>query len=241
MFNQKHEREKFDYRFNGMYRGIVVDTSKGNGLVRVRVHSVYDGIDDEALPWAQYADPFFMTAPDSGSQITPDEGDRVWVFFEEGDHMHPVYFAGAPSAKDLPEEASPTNRVIKTKKGNMIEIDDTDDEERIKITNSTGSYVEMNNDKIRVEHHSGTFLEMDGELGEWSAPKLDLGEGGLEPMVLGDKMAAWAESLVQWLDTHQHWSALGTPTSAPIVPNQPTSKPAIFSGGDVYSTKNRTQ
>ena len=146
MFNQKHEREKFDYRFNGMYRGIVVDVDdpKVAGRVRVRVHSVYDGVKDDALPWAQYADPFFMTGEDSGSQITPDVGNRVWLFFEEGDHMYPVFFAGAPSAKDLPSEATTTNRVIKTKKGHTVEIDDTDGNERIKLTHSTGTYLEMN-------------------------------------------------------------------------------------------------
>ena len=227
MFNPKMERSTGQTTFYGNYRGEVVSVSdkKEAARVRIRVMGVYDNVPDSALPWAQYADPFFMSGVDSGSQIIPDIGDMVWVFFEGGNHTQPIYFAGAPSAKDMPKEASPKNRVIKTKKGHIIELDDTDEEERVKITHSSGSYVEMN----------------DAGEGTWSAPKLDLGEGGLEPMVLGDKLAAWAESLVQWLDTHQHYANLGFPTSVPIVPNQPTSEPAIFNGGNVYSTKNRNQ
>ena len=74
----------------------------------------------------------------------------------------------------------------------------------------------------------------------YKAPTIDLGNGDLEPMVLGDKLAQWADALVEWLDTHNHIGNLGIPTSPPISPNQPISAPFVFSGGVVYSTKNRT-
>lgn len=72
-----------------------------------------------------------------------------------------------------------------------------------------------------------------------SAPRIDLGENGLEPSVLGDKMAAWVkDELKVWLDTHQHIGNLGAPTSAAVAP---FIEGTAAQGSAVYSTKNRNQ
>lgn len=65
------------------------------------------------------------------------------------------------------------------------------------------------------------------------APKIDLGQSGLEPVVLGDKLATWiTDQLKPWLDSHNHGGA------APVEPFQPGEG---ASGGNVYSTKNKSQ
>ena len=74
----------------------------------------------------------------------------------------------------------------------------------------------------------------------YKAPTIDLGNGDLEPMVLGDKLAAWAEQLTIWLDTHTHIGNLGSSTSPPMQPQQPSSQSEVWKGGNVYSKKNRT-
>lgn len=76
-----------------------------------------------------------------------------------------------------------------------------------------------------------------------SAGKIDLGEGSLEPSVLGDQLAAWVkDELAQWLNNHQHIGNLGAPTSgALLAPAGPFSPGTAGPGGSVYSSKNRGQ
>ena len=50
--------------------------------------------------------------------------------------------------KDLPSEASVDNKVYKSKAGHLIEIDNTDGAERIKITHSSGSTIAMGKDRL---------------------------------------------------------------------------------------------
>lgn len=68
-----------------------------------------------------------------------------------------------------------------------------------------------------------------------NAPKIDLGQPlSLEPIVLGDKLAAWiTDHLKPWLNDHHHGDNV-----KPAVPFQESDG---GSGGNVYSTKNKTQ
>lgn len=136
---------KCDY--GSIYRGTVVNNNDPMqvGRIQVRIFSIFDDIPDDHLPWAIYADPFMYGGRESGSSYIPDDGDKVWVFFEAGDKMQPVYFAGAPSALDFPSEMRqgyPKKRMFKTKKGHIIEFDDNDGNERIRIRHSTGTRTE---------------------------------------------------------------------------------------------------
>lgn len=72
------------------------------------------------------------------------------------------------------------------------------------------------------------------------SPKIDLGDSGLEPSVLGDQLASWIADLETWLNTHQHIGNLGVPTS-PANAVKPYSAGPGAKGGGVYSKKNRNQ
>lgn len=164
MLNHSLQHEKPSTAFSGMFRGIVeenIDPSEA-GRVKVRVFGVYDDISLEDIPWAEYADPMMGGQAGFGGIVVPDIKTKVWVFFEQGNHMYPVYFAGAPSHLDMPLEKSntsypsdpshwnqrspaqyPYNRVYRTKAGHVIEIDDSPDNERIRISHRTGTQVIM--------------------------------------------------------------------------------------------------
>lgn len=142
--------------FNGMYRGTVMNNVDplGKARIRVNVFGVFDDVEDDHLPWAEYADPLMGGGLDSGGTFIPDEGDKVWVFFENGDYNQPVYFAGAPSMLDMPialEEGYPKTRIFKTKAGHIISLND-----------------EVGNETIRIIHNSGTYTEYqpDGSIRE---------------------------------------------------------------------------
>ena len=132
------------------------------GRVKIRVFGVYDDIPLDDIPWAEYADPLMGGQAGFGGIIVPDIDTKVWVFFEQGNHMYPVYFAGAPSHIDMPNEKDigtyptepehwnqrepaqyPYNRVYRTKSGHVIEIDDSPAQERIRISHRTGTQVIM--------------------------------------------------------------------------------------------------
>ena len=162
MFNNISDRESQTFDFNGFYRGVVVENNdpKQAGRIKVNVFGVFDNIPVDNIPWAIMADPFMGGLGDNGSSFIPEIDSHVFVFFENGDHEEPVYFAGAPAIKDgepdLPLESReegeyPHNKVFKTKRGSYIEFDDTEDAVRIKIHHPSGTNREIDNDGNVVE------------------------------------------------------------------------------------------
>ena len=164
-FPDQVEKYKSD-RFDGIYRGVVVNNQdpEDAGRIRVRVFGVFDDVKDDHLPWAEYADLFMQGNKTFGGFWVPDLHSKVWVFFERGDHTMPVYFAGAPAWRDMPEERDlstypsepfnfaekspkiPHNRVFRTRAGHVLEFDDTYDKERIRICHRTGTQIVMTED-----------------------------------------------------------------------------------------------
>jgi len=87
-------------QYSSLYPGIVreieepTDTTKRRGRVRVEVLPMFKDIETERLPWAM---PKW-----SGSFIrVPEVGETVWVFFEAGDILRPVYESGLIPIKKI--------------------------------------------------------------------------------------------------------------------------------------------
>lgn len=97
-----------EYQFHGFYRAIVIDNNDPlkSGRVKVKVMPMFGGVNDDALPWAILADAS-MGNIDSGHVNIPEINSHVFVFFENGDHRYPVYFASTPSIQngvpDIPQ------------------------------------------------------------------------------------------------------------------------------------------
>jgi hypothetical protein len=146
MYNHDYNSKPLETKFHGFYRGTVVDVQDPlqSGRVKVKVFSVYDSIQNDVIPWAEYADPMMTMG-----FFAPDVGDLLWVFFDNGDHMKPVYFAGAASGKFGHSEKTngsyPNNRVFKVKGGHKIEVNNS----------GTG--------QINIQHNSGTRLTLNGD------------------------------------------------------------------------------
>lgn len=93
--------------FNSRYRGKVVrdNDPEEMGRIKINVHGIYD---DEApiedLPWAIPHLPLHHHCADSdsvgGKFTVPEKGQEVWLFFEDGNHMKPVYTGMAPVGPD---------------------------------------------------------------------------------------------------------------------------------------------
>jgi len=105
-----------------------------------------------------------------GSFSVPPVGSHVWVFFNAGDPMQPVYFAASHSAEawqgvyefnDYPdsyENKSPTdpgatdhnvetyrNKYIVNQKGGTMEFVNTDNREALRLTHYSGSFIHFTN------------------------------------------------------------------------------------------------
>lgn len=172
MYVKDRERSSRDSGFYGNYRGVVVDNNDPlqKNRCRIRVHSVFDDIPDDILPWAEYADPLMQGQNTSGGSFIPDVGARVWCFFETGDHMQPVYFAGAPALVDGPVDTTTTqemtprygveytkNRVFRSTAGHRIEFDDTPGDSRVRVFHKSGSQLIMHENGDVTEIVTGNY------------------------------------------------------------------------------------
>jgi hypothetical protein len=167
-----------NFNFPGFYRGKVVDNNDPDKLGRIKVTIggiLEDTIEVGNLPWATPAFPIsYGSGSGFGSFAVPMVDSWVWVFFENGSHVQPVFFAeAADGIHGLPTEKNsnyPNKRVIKSKNGIVISVDDTDLE--IKLTHPTGKYIKM--DKTGAIIISAGNIEITGETVTISADKIEM-------------------------------------------------------------------
>lgn len=133
--------EKFSGKFQGIYRGKVIDNDDSSqwGRCKIQVYPMFSEITEaEELPWAVPAMSLFVGAGEgTGSFCIPEIGSFVFCFFEEGNIYQPVYFAEAQTGgKGLPSERTtnyPTRKVWKTSNGIVFYVDDTTKEINITV------------------------------------------------------------------------------------------------------------
>lgn len=158
--------QKVERRFYGKYRGLVVDNADPEhlGRLKVRVPSVLgtDVVTGWAMPCVPYGGDM-----NQGFLFIPETGAGVWVEFEEGDLEFPIWVGTfwskpggdselpKPNKPDGSEESSaqdpPTRKIIKTKKGHTIQLEDKDNDEMILIKEAVNNHVvTMNKDGIKI-------------------------------------------------------------------------------------------
>jgi uncharacterized protein involved in type VI secretion and phage assembly len=104
--------------------------------------------DDNRSAWARVVSP--MATGDAGTYFLPDVGDEVLVVFENGDINKPRVLGGSWNGQGRPptDAVSPQNSVklIRTKAGHAILLDDAPGQEKVSIFHSSGSRIDMGND-----------------------------------------------------------------------------------------------
>lgn len=158
--------EQDDLHLPYQYRAVVLDNNDPDkkGRIKVRVFGIFTAdIPTDKLPWAVPAQPLFAGAGvDYGHFAVPEVNSQVFVFFEGGDVYQPVYWAEAPNGvHGLPSELQtnyPARKVLKTKNGIVIYVDDSALE--VKITLPSGTYVKIGSE-VKVNHSSGSYVQID--------------------------------------------------------------------------------
>jgi hypothetical protein len=172
--------------FYGKYAGVVTDRDdpKKIGRLRAQVPEVFG--EEEECGWALPCAPW-GGGKNRGFFAMPDVGDTVWIEFEAGDPMRPIWagtFWGAPESgggeDDLAAEAGaetpegpdgapePGHHVLRTTAGHLISLDDEGG--IIVIAEASGA-------EVRITGEGEVII---------TADTIKLGADAAEALVLGD-------------------------------------------------------
>lgn len=114
--------------------------------IQVRLHSA-DGVADHDAPlWARLVAPF--AADNRGAYWLPDVGDLVAVAFVQGDPRLPVVLGGLWHGNAAPPESMDgasrnVLKVLRSRNGVKITLDDSDGQERLKLETPGGQSVTL--------------------------------------------------------------------------------------------------
>jgi len=137
-------------KFTALYKGIVKSnsgTGSEGGRCKIFVPGIYPNHYNDnanAIPWAEPVAPLFGgnykgeakkgAAPNVKTGVCgwPNVGAHVWVFFELGDHMKPVYFGAIQGVSGWSAE---TNKqwVIQSDRYKLV-VDEETENDRLSIT-----------------------------------------------------------------------------------------------------------
>jgi uncharacterized protein involved in type VI secretion and phage assembly len=126
-------------RYYGVVIGIVTNNQDPNNMARVRVKLPWLSDDNESW-WARMAVP--MAGPSRGAYFLPEVDDEVLVAFEHGDVRSPYIVGALWNGKDAPpannSDGKNNIRVIHSRSGHLVRLDDSDGDEKIEIIDKTG-------------------------------------------------------------------------------------------------------
>ena len=132
------QKKRSDSRIFGVVVGIVTNNKDTEKLGRVKVKIPRISSEDESN-WARVIS--FMAGKDRGAFFLPEIDDEVLVAFEYGDINMPYVIGSLWNGKDVPPENNSDGknniRVIRSRSGHVITLDDSDGSEQIKIMDKT--------------------------------------------------------------------------------------------------------
>lgn len=123
-----------DHTFYGVVIGIVTNNQDPEKLARVKVKFPWLSDQDESY-WARIAAP--MAGKDRGTFFLPEVDDEVLVMFEHGNLQFPYILGALWNGKDTPpdtnEDGKNNVRMIKSRSGHVIKLNDEEGKETIEI------------------------------------------------------------------------------------------------------------
>ena len=214
--------ERVEGRYYGKYRGQVTDNDDPDNLGRIKA-KVPRLLGDEETGWALPAF-IYGGASEQGLFAVPDTGAGVWIEFEGGDLSYPIWSGTWYTSGAIPESAQPGKKVLKTKSGHKIVLDD--DGGSLEITDSNGNTVTMDSSTVKIAAGSAVKIVID-------APQIELVENATHPLVFGDQLLQYLNQVVQMYQSHVHPGELAAGifpvTPAPPVPPLPPPTPSLLS------------
>jgi uncharacterized protein involved in type VI secretion and phage assembly len=139
LINEGIRREIQAERIFGVVVGIVSNNKDDEGMGRVKVTFPWLEENEESQ-WARIA--CFMAGEKRGAVFIPEVGDEVLVAFEHGDIDRPYVLGALWNGVDKPprtnDDGKNNVRLIQSRSGHAIVLDDTEGSEKIEIKDKTG-------------------------------------------------------------------------------------------------------
>lgn len=154
-------------RFLGVTVGIVTNNKDEKGLGRVKVKLPLLSEQDESC-WARVLTP--MAGKERGMYFLPEVDDEVLVAFDCGDIASPYILGGLWNGQDKPPELNSdgknNRRVIKSRSGLQIILDDTENAEKITICDSKKNQIviDSKNNAISIEVGKDITIKAEGKI-----------------------------------------------------------------------------
>lgn len=134
ILNESNEVRHSPGRIFGVVTGIVTNLEDPDAMGRVKV-KIPRLTGDEESHWARIAT--LMAGNEMGVFFLPEVEDEVLLAFEYGDISMPYIIGALWNGKDAPpathDDGENNTRIIKSRSGHVIELNDTDGEEKISI------------------------------------------------------------------------------------------------------------
>ena len=144
-------------RFFGKYRGTVTDVDASTLRIKATVPAV---LADQPTGWCMPCVPYAGSGV--GMAFLPEIGAGVWIEFEGGDVSYPIWVGCYWRDGELPTGAAPDVKVIVTKSGHKLLLDD--DAESITLSDPNGNQMTMDSSGINLARGSNSVLISDSEV-----------------------------------------------------------------------------
>jgi phage protein D len=159
-------------RFPGVVVGLVSNNNDPNGAGRIRVRFPWLSDNDESA-WAPMATP--MTGNGRGFQYIPEIDDEVLVAFEHGDIDRPYIIGCLWNGVDTPPlspsdavagDGKVNKRIIKSRSGHIVLLDDTSGSESITIQDKNGNQIVFNSsdNSMKIKVQGDLTIEAQGSI-----------------------------------------------------------------------------
>jgi uncharacterized protein involved in type VI secretion and phage assembly len=144
-------------RFFGKYRGTVTDVDASTLRIKATVPAV---LADQPTGWCMPCVPY--AGDGVGLAFLPEIGAGVWIEFEGGDVSYPIWVGCYWRDGEQPEDAAPDVKVIVTKSGHKLLLDD--DAQAITLSDPNGNQMTMDSSGINFARGGNSVLISDSEV-----------------------------------------------------------------------------
>ena len=128
------KQEEKHKKIQGVVIGVVTNNEDPDGMGRVKVKFPWLSEEDESN-WARVASP--MAGKERGIYFLPEVDDEVLVAFEHGDMRFPYIIGSLWNGTESPpvtnDDGKNNVRIIKSRSGHVISLNDEDGKEKIEI------------------------------------------------------------------------------------------------------------
>ncbi len=176
ILTDENEESAKTKRVYGIVSGIVTNNKDPEGLGRVMVK--FPWLSEESQSdWAKVMS--FMAGKERGGFFLPEVEDEVLVAFEHGDINYPYVIGALWNNEDKPPETNSDGknniRIIKSRCGHKVILDDTDGKEKIEVIDKSGNnYVTIDTAKNTIEITSNQDIKLSASNGKISLDAMEI-------------------------------------------------------------------